>query len=330
MNKLSEVLAREINDFALEKGRLPSYVLEKDIFIVNIIEILLSLPVNHDFRLVFCGGTCLSKAYSILERMSEDIDFKIVAQTEAISKASKSSLRKKLGLYIKSFVNVLENEFGQENIKCKSRDENKYSEIRITYQPPQGNESDVLRREVLVELNYTELANPTENKMIGYLFDKLKSGIYVKKFQVECISLQEVFAEKLIAFPRRLAMALSEIKYEGIPDKLDNTLVRHLYDIYQLIDKYPKLLEDNNSVPRIVLLVIEKDKRDFKNQHPAFVSNPEEEILKAIQWADQNRELKKQYDDFIKSMVYSELEAPSFDEVFGHFKSVLQSLQLLQ
>jgi predicted nucleotidyltransferase component of viral defense system len=125
MNKLSEVLAREINDFALEKGRLPSYVLEKDIFIVNIIEILLSLPVNHDFRLVFCGGTCLSKAYSILERMSEDIDFKIVAQTEAISKASKSSLRKKLGLYIKSFVNVLENEFGQENIKYESRDENK-------------------------------------------------------------------------------------------------------------------------------------------------------------------------------------------------------------
>ncbi|MDL2356269.1 MAG: nucleotidyl transferase AbiEii/AbiGii toxin family protein [Pseudomonadota bacterium] len=34
-------------------------------------------PSGH-FRWVFCGGTCLAKAYGILERMSEDVDFKVV------------------------------------------------------------------------------------------------------------------------------------------------------------------------------------------------------------------------------------------------------------
>ncbi|MHB8253723.1 MAG: nucleotidyl transferase AbiEii/AbiGii toxin family protein [Acidiferrobacter sp.] len=29
-------------------------------------------------QLVFCGGTCLSQAYHIIDRMSEDVDFKVI------------------------------------------------------------------------------------------------------------------------------------------------------------------------------------------------------------------------------------------------------------
>jgi hypothetical protein len=52
-------------------------------------------------RLVFCGGTCLSKAYGILHRMSEDVDFKIVP-SELSAKLPKSALRRKLSTFVKN------------------------------------------------------------------------------------------------------------------------------------------------------------------------------------------------------------------------------------
>ncbi len=76
---ISDELAEAIQDFAAEYQTLESYVLEKDIFVVEAIQSILSTQ-EDTFQLVFCGGTCLSKAYNLLERMSEDVDFKIVVK----------------------------------------------------------------------------------------------------------------------------------------------------------------------------------------------------------------------------------------------------------
>ena len=43
--------------------------------------LLRGLPIQtaeKDIQLVFVGGTCLSKAYGLINRMSEDIDIKVV------------------------------------------------------------------------------------------------------------------------------------------------------------------------------------------------------------------------------------------------------------
>lgn len=79
----------------------PVQTAEKDIHITELLKGLSTLQVHHDLfsdldtrkgelsrhdagiHLVFAGGTCLSKAHGLINRMSEDIDIKVLlAPTE--------------------------------------------------------------------------------------------------------------------------------------------------------------------------------------------------------------------------------------------------------
>lgn len=54
-----------------ESGRR-AFLLEKDIWLVRILDVLFNGPFGADF--VFKGGTSLSKAYHAINRFSEDVD----------------------------------------------------------------------------------------------------------------------------------------------------------------------------------------------------------------------------------------------------------------
>jgi predicted nucleotidyltransferase component of viral defense system len=60
---------------------LPSPALvEKDWHVVRALAAITSVNPG-EFRLVFGGGTALSRAYKLTKRMSEDVDLKIVCKT---------------------------------------------------------------------------------------------------------------------------------------------------------------------------------------------------------------------------------------------------------
>jgi predicted nucleotidyltransferase component of viral defense system len=56
---------------------LPPGIFEKDLLITEVLQTIAATN-NKDIQLVFCGGTCLSKAHGLTQRMSEDIDFKVI------------------------------------------------------------------------------------------------------------------------------------------------------------------------------------------------------------------------------------------------------------
>ena len=63
--------------------RLPHEALvEKDWFVVKALAAIAAADAGP-FRLVFGGGTALSRAHGLIRRMSEDIDLKIVGETES-------------------------------------------------------------------------------------------------------------------------------------------------------------------------------------------------------------------------------------------------------
>jgi hypothetical protein len=71
MKKLSQQIIEKISDFEIESDvSLPGFALEKDYFVLEAITLIQGLPPSPDFRLVFCGGTCLSKAYGMLTSKS--------------------------------------------------------------------------------------------------------------------------------------------------------------------------------------------------------------------------------------------------------------------
>ena len=57
---------------------LPSVQLvEKDWHVIRAMQAISQVD-SGIFRLVFAGGTCLARAYKLVQRMSEDVDFKVV------------------------------------------------------------------------------------------------------------------------------------------------------------------------------------------------------------------------------------------------------------
>ena len=63
-----------IQDISLELGVDPSFI-EKDWFAIQLLVLLSELQSGKNIKMVFSGGTSLSKGYGLIKRFSEDLDF---------------------------------------------------------------------------------------------------------------------------------------------------------------------------------------------------------------------------------------------------------------
>lgn len=78
-----------IEEIATEMNISSSFV-EKDWYVTQIIKIVAGLTYE-DFEIVFTGGTALSKAHKLLQRFSEDTDFRVT--TNMLFNKSKNQQR---------------------------------------------------------------------------------------------------------------------------------------------------------------------------------------------------------------------------------------------
>jgi len=71
--KLQTTERSELFDIAAAKMKIPAALIEKDFWVCYVLDILFH-HTKFKNGFAFKGGTCLSKAYSLIERFSEDID----------------------------------------------------------------------------------------------------------------------------------------------------------------------------------------------------------------------------------------------------------------
>lgn len=328
MRRLSEADIGRIVDFAAESGsRLPPYALEKDAHILEAMRAVGRAAERSPFRLVFCGGTCLSKAYGIIDRMSEDVDYKLVAgeDFEALSGAKR---REALSSMAKRAVQALEEAgFGPGSVERASRDANAYTRLEVAYESAFAKPA-ALRPKLLIELNHAPLHLPPARLPVGPLLEQLAFGAYQEPFEVECVDLREALAEKLVSFPRRLSMLLSrQADPEAAlmdPARWDPALVRHLYDAKHVLDARPEI-GAARSFGRLFEAVVRKDMADFEAQHPEFAQHPAVEISLAMKFAKGSALIAGQFESFVRDMSYApEGESPSFEECFAAFDGALR------
>jgi predicted nucleotidyltransferase component of viral defense system len=62
---------------AAQEFGISEYALKKDYIVTDTLQALFNIK-HPTFDFIFCGGTCLSKAYGLLDRISEDVDVKVV------------------------------------------------------------------------------------------------------------------------------------------------------------------------------------------------------------------------------------------------------------
>jgi len=92
---------------------LPAYTIEKDLWVTTILQIVFTLPFAD--KLIFKGGTSLSKVGKLINRFSEDIDLSIDPTYFGVSgdltKKQLKRFRKKSSLFVR-------NEFYMELVKA--------------------------------------------------------------------------------------------------------------------------------------------------------------------------------------------------------------------
>lgn len=317
MKKISERQRLLVIDLiAEEELSISEYALEKDYIITETLQAVFSLQ-HPQFDFVFCGGTCFSKAYGSLDRISEDVDIKVILKPGITF--SKSELRDALSQLKPTIISaLLKAGFDEQDISKQASDENKYLVFDANYDT-HFIKAKEMRSNMKLELNYTTLALAPQDKPIGLLLTGLSDG-RPYTFQTKCVDLREGLIEKLISFPRRLAMHLIDSSRE-----LDKTLVRHLFDVHQIIKEHPGVLDETQLLQDILIGKLNQDAKDFANQHPEFLIDPLGELRKAMMFAKESPIISTMYINFLRDMVYCS-NPPSFDEAFHTFNQSLERL----
>lgn len=338
MKMIDPTQAQQIVDLIAEEDlSIDAYALEKD-FHVGAVLSAISKINDPVFDLIFCGGTCLSKAYGILERLSEDVDIKVILKPGHNLKGDK--LRRALsGLKQKVVDALIAEGFDKEQfeetevvkgitkkVAIDALDGNTFINFKVRY-GSRFQQADGMRSRLQLELNHTNLALPSNKLPAESLFDRLRAANPVSSVQMSCVNLTEAAVEKLISFPRRLAMHMRHVA--AAPDNtakrraFDKTLVRHIYDIHEINRMAPATFQNLAVISDLMKGAMEKDAKDFNNQHPEFAVAPVDELKWALSEANANPEIEAAYLRFLGVMVYGE-QKPDFKTAMSVFEQRLQ------
>lgn len=280
---------------------LPSTALvEKDWYVTRAIAALAALDAAP-FRLVFAGGTCLARAYKLVRRMSEDVDFKVVPIDAA--PIGRSVLRRQLAsLREKVTTAVATAGFAVDPAKVKSLNENHYIVYQLPYEPTGSGGEGILRPTLQIELTYAYLRQPSVALPVRS-FVAEAFGRPTEVTMIDCVSLAQTAAEKFIALTRRTAAELADVSRDADP-----MLVRHLYDLHALRDHV-----DLVATAALAHSIAIEDAKAFKNQYPAYLGDIVGETHKAIDAIRSDEAFRQRYERFIDAMVYG--DRASFDAV---------------
>jgi len=234
---------------ASQKLGYPAYVIEKDFWVTYILDTLFN-RINHKHRILFKGGTSLSKCYKLIDRFSEDIDLSlhmadlgfekdkaphIVAQknSKSASKRAVEDLKVAGEVFLENTILVLLKEKMIDDIGLVENWslllDSKNAENLLFYYPKSLGDGEYgnkyVKPVVLIETGTKSEHLPNEEIEINSLLEDAIAEVHSKAV-VKVLSPKRTFWEKVT-----LLHAENNInRVERVKERLS----RHLYDIVML------------------------------------------------------------------------------------------------
>lgn len=269
---------------------LPSAALvEKDFRVVQALAAINTID-TAPLRLVFGGGTALSRAHRVIRRMSEDIDLRIVSDREP----TRPELRRLREAVTKALLPAGFRFDPNNSAHRESRNESRYTIYRLPYDPLIRGEG-ALRPEIQIEISVWPLRIQA--------IDLPVSSFVAEAFQrppeianIACVSVVETAADKFVALTRRVGTELANAGRTR-----DDTLVRHIYDLHVARDHY-----DPAEVASLLRAIMLADAEAYGNQFPAYREDPMAETLHAIEGLQNDATYSQRYEEFQRNMVYGD------------------------
>jgi predicted nucleotidyltransferase component of viral defense system len=267
-------------------------LVEKDFYVLKALATIAAIDMQGlPLHLVFGGGTALSRAHRLIQRMSEDIDLRIVAENNRPGRGALRRLRARvtealLGAGFK---------FDPEDTACrKSGNETRYTIYPLPYEARVSGEG-ALRPTIQIETAVWPLRVPAiELPVMSLMAEAFQRPPEVTK--IACVSILETASDKFVALTRRVGAELA-----GLVETPDPTLVRHLHDLHALRGHY-----DPAAVATLAREIMRADAAASGNQFPAYRENPLRETLRAVDRLTADAGYRRRHDDFQRVMVYGD------------------------
>lgn len=261
-------------------------LVEKDYLVVKALKALSTLN-DEDVSLAFGGGTALSKARDIIQRMSEDIDLKIVSKHDLSSGERKAFRQKITNLLLAAGFQFDPDDQAQLRVMDGGRS--------FFYLLPYDAKAPLvpgLRASLVrVEISSWPPFLPGDDLAIqSYVSKALGEGPEVPRMR--CANIIETAAEKFVALTRRIGTE------RATGEKQDESVIRHIYDLHQLVP-----LIDVNDVAPLARDIMEIDKKRARG-FDAYQENPVLATEQTLVDLVSDPQYAKTFDDFQNNMVY--------------------------
>jgi hypothetical protein len=274
---------------------------EKDFHVVRAIGILLDCATD-DLVPVFSGGTALLKAHGLIERFSEDMDFKLLL-SEGFEAKSANAQRTALSRFKKSAVDAWK-DAGFTIVDVQARDANGF--VAVTMQYPSvlddGGAHPALRSHILAEISAKPPRLPAPARSVQS-FVSTERGEEPEIPAVRCVDPVETAADKLSAFAWR-----SIVRDRTHPDD-DPAIVRHVHDLAKLAC----IVEGDEVFPKLLAEIMSADNERGQGQLKDVP--PSERLARMNDLLRSDPVYDAEYERFVLGMAFTGLaETPSFSE----------------
>lgn len=297
-----------IEAIAAELAVDPSFV-EKEWYAILLLALIKNFP-NSTVTPVFSGGTSLSKGYGLIQRFSEDLDFKMLLPEGGITRRECREYRHQLVDLIRQA-----GSWTLEDNNIESKNQSRFFSCLIGYDSA-FIQNPSLRSHLKLEVTFESPKLPVEERSLQSFVAKARREP-PEVAMLACISPVETAADKLSALTWRVLTR----QRGGEGD--DPTLVRHLYDLVAL-ESYVAQSADFPSLARSLL------QQDAKRGQPS----PEiqamtvvERLSQALALLTSDTDYQREYEQFVLAMSYAkEDETPSYTqalEIVRRFQALL-------
>ena len=259
----------------------------------------------------FSGGTSLSKAHGLIQRFSEDIDFKIAVLGDLGSNSSAKSIRK--GYRNQIIQAIQEAGWSVDEDSVVTGNEYKFFSIPINY-TRQFHQPASLRPHLKAEFTIGGPLLPAVDRQVRSFVEEFTDSMSGAVL-VAWVDPVETAADKLSTLTWRT------LTRDRRSENDDPTFIRHLHDLAAIEDI---ALQGDNFAP-LAQQIITNDLGRGKPSSVVRQLSIQERLSQAAIILIDDPKYREEYEQFVVAMSYADInERHSFDDAVGAYKRMAE------
>ncbi|WP_113905677.1 nucleotidyl transferase AbiEii/AbiGii toxin family protein [Aliidiomarina celeris] len=292
-----------IDEIAAELAIDPAFV-EKDWYSVQVLKAIAEHQ-SDSIETIFAGGTSLSKGYGLIQRFSEDLDFRCRYRV----KSSGNQNKKARSVYRSSVLECIQtiDHIGLDDTKVAQA--SNYIKFPLSY-PKQYSPHSSLRRDLEIEFSFTQPQLEPQRMPIQSMVAKYTEA--TPETSILCLSPIETAADKLSALTWRI------LRRNRNHENDDPAMVRHLHDLSALT---PIFKEEQSLFIQTAI-----DSFNIDQQSGRRDTNAEfyPSLKSAVEQLKRDELYEKEYQQFVDAMSYADDEDTiTFEHAIANFESMI-------